>query len=86
MHKLAESEDFTERLVHYLIKTLTFAMPTAFCVKQKDEKAVTSEAKSSNNVSQEIPVQEEITPPSILTGRSKESSKTSKDDVNSMKK
>lgn len=80
IYKVAGSQTFTNRLVRRLINSSVFKMPVARFVKQQAKTAVTGDSKFEKDMSREIPVEDEIKTPLPLTGRSSESSKTSKDD------
>lgn len=79
MYKLAESQEFTQGLVRHFIKSLAFTAPVTRFVKQQSKKAVACESKFRKDVSWEILIKKEMTPPSPLTGRSCESPKTFQD-------
>lgn len=80
MYSPALTEDFEQDLVRNLIQSSSLTVPVDPFVKQEAERAVASDAKFRQENIRKLTFKEEVTPPSMLTGRSPESLKTSKND------
>lgn len=80
IHKLAESQDFTQDFVRHLIRFLTIAVPVTSLVDQQAKIAVASEMNFRQDIIRELSVKKKVTPPSLMTSGSPVSLGTSKDD------
>lgn len=64
MYTIAEYQNFTQGRVRRLIRLTNSAMSVDRFVKQEANKSIASEARFERNMSQEIPIKEEVTPSS----------------------
>lgn len=83
-----EPRNFKQDLVLHVNILSGTVEPVTFSVKQQAKRAVNSEAKLRQENIRNVAVKDDLTPPSPLTGRTRNSSKTSRDNKqeNKMKK
>lgn len=79
-YRLAVSQDFKQDLVYEMLKSPTLPTPERGFAKEQSERAVTNEEKFRLEKIRPVTVKQAVTLPSPLTGRYKNSSKTSEDD------
>lgn len=77
IYKPAGSQDFTQGPIRILIKLTTTTAPVSRFVKQPAGRDVASEAKFIQDITRQIEIKEERTPPPPLVGHNPKSLKNS---------